>query len=140
MEVSFILEGQPQRKQRPRFRRAGKAVITYTPKETLEYEAKIRAAYKEQVGETIFSDVPLHVYIAAYFDIPKSFSKRKRQYAMANIIKPHNTTDIDNVAKVVLDALNGTAYTDDHYITDLVIRKRYSDQPRIEVEIWEVKE
>lgn len=138
--VSFIVEGQPQRKQRPRFRRFGKGVMTYTPKETLNYEEKIRKAYQEQVKDTVFSDVPLHVSIAAYFEIPKSFSKRKRQYAIEHIIKPHNAIDVDNVAKVVLDALNGTAYTDDHYITDLVIRKRYSDQPRIEVEIWEVKE
>lgn len=138
--IRFIVPGQPQRKQRPRFRRKGAFVQTYTPKETLDYEQKIKECYETQIGQVRIDDVPLKIRIIAYFRVPASYSKRKRQEAVQHIIKPHNTTDVDNIAKVVLDALNKTAYSDDHYVTDLVIRKRYAEDPRLEIEIDEVKE
>lgn len=138
--IEFIVDGQPQRKRRPRFRRIGNYVQTYTPKETHDYEKHIVDCYLEQVGQVMLEDVPIKVNITAYFQVPKAFSKRKRQEAITHIIKPHNRLDVDNIAKVVLDALNGVAYSDDHYITDLTIRKRYAEQPRLEVRIGEVKE
>lgn len=139
--IEFTVEGQPQRKQRPKFRRRGNFVQTYTPKETVDYEKKIVEAYKEQIGDYMaFSgEEPLRVHIEAYFEIPKSLSKRKRQMAIENLILPHNSIDVDNTAKVVLDALNKVAYKDDHYITNLIIYKKYSEQPRLEIRISEVK-
>lgn len=139
--IEFIVDGQPQRKRRPRFRRVGNFVRTYTPKETHDYEKHIADCYLEQVGNVIFEDIPIKVKIIAYFEIPKAFSKRKRQEAITHIIKPNrNRLDVDNIAKVVLDALNGVAYADDRSITDLTIRKRYAEQPRLEISIGEVKE
>lgn len=138
--VSFIVDGQPQRKRRPRFRRVGNFVQTYTPKETHDYENYIVNCYLEQVGKVMFDDVPVKVNIIAYFKIPGAYGKRKRQEAIEHIIKPHNRLDVDNIAKVVLDALNGVAYSDDHFVTDLIIRKRFAEQPRLEIEIGEVKE
>ena len=48
---------------------------------------------------------------------------------------PHTKKpDIDNVAKSVLDALNGLAFDDDSLIHDLQIIKRYTiGEPRVEV-------
>jgi len=46
--------------------------------------------------------------------------------------------DVDNLAKALLDALNGIAFNDDSQVVILNIQKRYSDKPRTEFEIKEV--
>ena len=46
--------------------------------------------------------------------------------------------DADNIAKAVLDALNGLAYTDDSKVTRLVVVKLYGTEPRVEVKLTEM--
>lgn len=46
--------------------------------------------------------------------------------------------DVDNVAKSVLDALNGVAWDDDRAVSCLLINKYYSQRPRVEVTIKEI--
>ena len=48
-------------------------------------------------------------------------------------IKP----DLDNIAKAVLDGLNGLAFDDDKQVVSLKVSKRYDHEARIEVEIRE---
>lgn len=43
--------------------------------------------------------------------------------------------DIDNIAKVILDALNGIAYRDDTQVVSLSCQKQYAEEARVEVEI-----
>lgn len=45
---------------------------------------------------------------------------------------------VDNLAKLVKDALNGVFWRDDAQVVDLTVKKRYSDVPRTEVMIEEV--
>lgn len=138
--IKFTVDGNPQRKQRPRFTKAKGYVRTYTPVETVNYENWIKICYKNQVGDMAFiNDDPLRVSIIAYYQVPKSWSKKKTEQALADEIKPANSIDVDNTAKVVLDALNGVAFKDDHYVTDLEVKKRYSNIPRVEIAIERVK-
>ena len=46
-------------------------------------------------------------------------------------IKP----DIDNVAKAVLDGLNGIAFEDDKQVINLRIAKAYANEARLEIEV-----
>ena len=46
---------------------------------------------------------------------------------------------LDNVVKIIADSLNQVAYRDDTQIVDCQCRKFYSDNPRVEVIIQEVK-
>lgn len=66
-------------------------------------------------------EIPLEAEIAleidAYSLIPKSRPKHIKYEA--NTFKP----DADNIAKLVMDALNGIAYKDDKQITELYVRK-----------------
>lgn len=48
--------------------------------------------------------------------------------------------DIDNIAKVVCDALNGVAYKDDKQIVSLKLAKRYGSLPMVVIDINEIKE
>ena len=47
--------------------------------------------------------------------------------------------DIDNIAKIVADALNKVAYDDDSQICDMKIIKRYGEQEKLIIELEENK-
>ncbi len=139
--IQFTIDGQPQRKERPRFSRCCNYVRTYTPKQTKDYEQHVRECYLNQVGsEKMIVEKPLSMEVVAFYQIPKSWSKKKQRIANSRSIYPTNRIDVDNVAKVVMDALNGIAYSDDHFIVDLKIRKLYAYEPRIEVSIFELEQ
>lgn len=138
MKVSFTVLGTPQGKGRPRFTKVGKYVRTYTPNETVSYENLVKIEYRRQCKDYRFDEgVPLDVRIIAYYDIPKSASKKKRQQMIAHQLRPMKKPDNDNIIKCVLDALNQIAYKDDVQVADCQIRKFYSENPRIVVTIAE---
>jgi Holliday junction resolvase RusA-like endonuclease len=70
-----------------------------------------------------------------YYSIAKSDSKKKKLMKLNNELRPNKKPDIDNVVKLVADALNEVAYKDDTQIIELECRKFYSDIPRIEITI-----
>jgi Holliday junction resolvase RusA-like endonuclease len=131
--IRFEVPGTPQGKARPRFRRCGGFVRTYTPARTQEYEEKIRNSYRKESGYLFEKGQPISVSVSATFPIPKSLSKKKR----AALIGKYHTKkcDTDNLLKSVLDALNGVAYSDDSQISVLTGVKRYGADPRIVVQI-----
>lgn len=140
-EKKIIIDGDPKGKQRPRFSRAHGFTQTYTPTETIAYEKRIKKEWQKCKYGT-FRDVPVEVHITAYFRIPESYSKLKKANAQSNIIKPTKKPDADNIIKIVLDGLQGegVAFTDDKLVTDIVCRKRYAEQPRVEIIVKEVKQ
>ena len=54
------------------------------------------------------------------------------------LIFPTKKPDTDNIAKAILDALNGLAYYDDAQVVNLEVQKRYSNEPRAEVFINDI--
>lgn len=136
--IEFTIPGDPRGKGRPRFTRRGTA---YTPKETTAYEKKVRACYYEARQETDARLTgPVAVDITAYYGIPKTVTKKVREKIMAGEELPLKKPDIDNVAKIVQDALNESAYQDDRQVTELHARKRYDTDgkgARVEVRIEE---
>ena len=135
MTVKFTVLGEPRGKQRPRVTRKGN---TYTPAETVQYENLVRMEYRRQCGDYRFpDDAALDMRIIAYYAIPKSASKKKRQEMLEHRIRPLKKSDWDNVGKIIADSLNEIAYKDDVQIVDGQVRKFYSDQPRVVVTIQE---
>jgi Holliday junction resolvase RusA-like endonuclease len=134
MEVQFIVPGEPQGKGRPRFGNGR----TYTPAKTIAYEKLI--ARKAAEAMRYFPDgvtaLPCYVRIDAYKGIPKSWTRAKRLRAMDGLEIP-GKPDLDNVAKAVLDALNGVVYADDVQVTRLLVTKQYSMEPRLVVTVKE---
>lgn len=122
--MEFVVEGEPQGKARPRFSRRSGTV--YTPAKTAKYEKEIRDSFLAAGGKLIPEGSYVLVTIDAYFEIPKSYTKRKRLACERNINRPDKKPDIDNVLKVVLDALNGVAYVDDKQVIGVICRKWYS--------------
>lgn len=138
MRIKFTVLGTPQGKGRPRFTKVGNYVRTYTPDGTISYENLVRLEYRRQCNDYRFEDgVPLDVRIIAYYDVPKSVSKKKREQMLTHQLRPLKKPDNDNIIKCVLDALNQIAYKDDVQVADCQLRKFYSEQPRIVVSISE---
>lgn len=133
MQVTFIIDGQPQGKGRPRFN--GKTGRTYTPDKTVIYENLVKLAYKQQCKGMFFEKgVPLAMEIMAFYKMPQASKKKTVQMASGEI-RPMTKPDIDNIVKVIADSLNGIAYHDDSQIVACVINKYYSDTPRVCVKI-----
>ncbi|MGB9780636.1 RusA family crossover junction endodeoxyribonuclease [Caldanaerobacter sp.] len=132
--ITLTIPGKPLGKQRPRVLKNG---ITYTPKETVDYETFIKELYVMRHFHKQFQG-PLKLTITAYFPIPSSASKKKKELMLAGIIRPTIKPDWDNIGKIVTDALNHLAYDDDKQIVEAIVRKFYSDEPRVEIEIEEV--
>ena len=135
--IEFVVVGKIQPKQRPRFMRRGAFIQTYTPEPTLRYQKLVADTYIEHYGNTKLEGA-LKMDINAFFNVPKSYSKKKKAELYGKPNTQHNG-DIDNIAKSVLDGLNGSAYDDDTIIYDLHIAKYYcnseDDPERVEVKI-----
>jgi Holliday junction resolvase RusA-like endonuclease len=59
----------------------------------------------------------------------------KREQARAGLLLPAGRPDVDNLAKLAMDALNGVFWIDDAQIADLTVTKRYRDTPGTSVSI-----
>lgn len=129
MTVMFTVSGEPQGKERPRVTGRG----TYTPPKTKAYEKLVQTIYKTQCGAAHFGERPLTVSIRAYYGIPKSAAKRQRERMLTDKTWPTKKPDADNIAKSVLDALNGIAYRDDAQVICLDVVKHWDEKPRVEV-------
>lgn len=132
--VEFTVDGIPTGKGRPRFARTPNGVRTYTPEETVSFENLVRYTYSRETGGKKMEG-PLLVIIKCYFPVPASTSKKKREQMLTGGIDYTKKPDCDNLAKSVLDALNGLAYDDDKQVTSLHVMKEYGDRPRTEIVI-----
>ena len=121
--IEFFVDGEPVPKARPRFRRAGDKVFTYTPKKTADYEQYIQW-HAKQAGVQV-SDLPVLLDVIAYCPIPQSKPKKWKEQAEKGLIEKTSRPDADNYAKIAMDALNGIAWKDDGQVVELYVRKRY---------------
>lgn len=135
--INFKVDGAAVPKQRPRIsgRRA------YTPKRTKDYEGRVLQEFRSSYSgfyPAFGKDTPVHISITVRQEIPKSWSKKKRLQAESGEIVPLSRNgDIDNIAKSIMDALNGFAYEDDCQVTTLVITKAYAVQPGADITLRE---
>lgn len=131
--ISLKVLGEPMGKQRPRATRIGKHISVYTPKETVSYENKIINEYRRKYGdEKIFAnDIPLFVTIKIVHKLEKKHIGKKGinkagQDKLSGKYPPMKKPDIDNCAKICLDALH-VAYDDDKCVVALFCYKEYHE-------------
>jgi Holliday junction resolvase RusA-like endonuclease len=131
--VTFSVPGIPVAKGRPKLTTRGKIAHAYTPSKTRHYEDRIRlAADAAMHGRAPIEDA-VTLTVTAFVAAPKSMSKANRVMAMDGRLKPTTRPDADNYAKAALDACNAILFRDDSQVADLIVRKRYSDMPRLVV-------
>jgi Holliday junction resolvase RusA-like endonuclease len=135
-KFSFVVDGLPKAKERPRLGKSG----VYTPKKTKAYENQVAllASLAMKKANVDLMHGPVRMDIIVGMKIPKSFSKKKvkqiEEYGMYNIVRP----DIDNILKAIGDGLNNIVYKDDSQICEGSFKKIYSKEPQVWVEIQEI--
>lgn len=134
--ITFTVPGQPKGKQRPKVTMQGNFAHAYTPKETTNYENYVKVMF-QICKDKAFLDGAIRAEIIAYFPIPKSTSKKSRALMLSGDIKYTKKIDCDNLAKIVLDSLNGIAYKDDAQVYELSVKKLYSEEPKVVVTLTE---
>lgn len=137
--IQFTVIGEPTGKGRPKFSTVNGLAMAYTPAKTVNYETLVKLSYQQQCNDKPYDkDIPLRAEITAYFPMPKSTSMKRKKMMLDGQIRHTKKCDADNLAKAVLDALNGIAYYDDSQVCELSVSKLYSDNPRVIVSISEI--
>lgn len=135
--ISFDIPGKVVGKGRPHFVR--KTGVAITPQATRSYESVIRdMAYREmrERGWDVWEGM-VSAKIKAVFEIPKSWPKKKKELAEAQLIAP-GKPDVDNVVKIVLDACNRTVYVDDTQVVSCTVVKVYGESAGLYVAFEEL--
>ena len=135
--VTFMVEGTPVPKGRPRFARRGKFVSTYSPKTTVDYESKISESAKLAMGASEPLETPVGAYIYITLPVPASYSKKRTQACLSGQERPTMKSDIDNYCKAIFDGMNGIVFVDDSLIVSLHATKVYGTIGMVEVMIKE---
>ena len=133
-QVVFTIKGEPKGKGRPRFTKTGRV---YTPTETMQYESLVILNYRSVAKGYKFTS-PVRVTIKVFHAPPKSKSKKVKEDMLNGRILPTKKPDLDNIAKIILDGLNKVAWDDDTQVVEMMIVKRYSEEPFVGVIIQEI--
>ena len=101
---------------RPRANFKTKKIYT-VPADAVSKET-IADLYKAACGDS-YKDWDDEVHLRVDYQRPYPKSKAKYKEGEPDLEKP----DVDNVLKLVMDALIGVAYKDDNYVTDAHVKK-----------------
>ena len=135
--VTFMVEGTPIPKGRPRFARRGKFVSTYSPKTTVDYESKVSDSAKLAMGASEPLETPVGAYIYITLPVPASYSKKRTQACLSGEERPTKKSDIDNYCKAIFDGMNGIVFVDDSLVVSLHATKVYGTIGMVEVMVKE---
>ncbi len=134
-QVIFTIKGEPKGKCRPRFTKSGHV---YTPKETIQYENLVGLSYRNSAKGYKFTS-PVRVTVKAYHKPPKGKPKKVVEDMLNGHILPTKKPDADNVAKIILDGLNKVAWDDDTQVVEMMVVKRYAEEPLVAVIVEEIE-
>lgn len=147
--IHFIVYGKPFGQKRPRAVRMGGFVRMYSPQENIIYKLNVVKAYlqaatgtkkEKTIEHTTYGKKPLRIEILAFFKKPK-LTKKQEALNLLEDKYPTKKPDGDNIAKAILDGLNGVAYDDDCQVVTLRVDKRYVsdniEEERVEVTIYQ---
>lgn len=99
---------------------------------------KERDFIQHQLQKTYTYDLlacPMRICYDLYFEIPASYSKKKRQAILNKEILHTNPPDCTNVQKFLEDCLKGVIIEDDKYVVESTTRKHYSTRCQINIKI-----
>lgn len=107
--------------------------MRFTPKRQGDYMATLKSLAEKAMSGKAPIDGPCELKILAVYPWPKGISPKKRGDAR-NALKI-SRPDIDNVGKIVKDAIQSVVFTDDARVCDELLYKRYGDIPSLEVRV-----
>lgn len=132
---AVVAQGRPKLTSRP-------YPHAYDPKKSRDFKNMLSYAaqsyLREHNAQPFQNGVELQIHVGV--EVPKSWSRKKREQALSGEIKPTVKPDCDNIAKSIMDALTGVWYLDDKQICALLVRKRYSEFPKFKLTCSEAQE
>lgn len=138
--VVFTVDGSPHGKGRPRFRRFGNFVQTYTDAKTKSYETIVKEAAKQAMGSSPPLEGPVRLDCIIRLSVPKSYPKKRAEACLNGSEWPTKKIDIDNIVKSISDGMNEVVFLDDSQIVVLRAVKTYSAEAGVDVKVSEVLE
>lgn len=110
-------------------------VGSYLPTESRNEKAVIRDFAARAMSGRAPLEGSVDMRVVAYMPIPASWSNKKRQAALADKIRPTSKPDASNIWKLAEDAFKLVVWRDDAQVSDHAMWRRYSDRPRIVIEV-----
>ena len=134
-KIEFVIPGKVIGKGRPHF--VKKTGVAITPQQTRSYESLVRDVVLPLMAGQKPWEGCVKAHLVAYYKVPKSWSKKNKELAMAQKIPP-GKPDGDNILKIVCDSVNRVLYLDDKQITDGRIIKLWSEEESLYVCMEEI--
>ena len=130
--VTTTIHGQPVPQPRPRVSTRGGFGRAYVPSRhpVHAWREAIRRGYR---GPRFRNGVSVRLQFV--FQRPPSHFKRAGELTAAGARQQHPKPDVDNLAKSVLDALNGVAWVDDSQVEELLVTKVWGEGSRCVIEV-----
>lgn len=123
LRISIPIDVPPQ--GRPRFTRTG---VAYDPPQSRKFKAAFALALKTHLRDTEPTAKPVSVKL------------RISRAGFRKGVTSRRFGDIDNLTKIVLDAITqtGAVWKDDSQVVELEVRKAAANESRVELSIEEV--
>jgi Holliday junction resolvase RusA-like endonuclease len=130
--LNLFVSCEPKAKARARTISKNGRTWSYSPKTTVDAENAIKSKTYEYMKENHMPYITKPMVVEMVFHMPIQKSKVKQ---ILNTSPHLQKPDIDNLMKLVLDALNEVAYEDDRLIHTVKGKKMYSNTPGIRISI-----
>lgn len=130
--IAFKVPGDPVPQPRPRVSTRGGFSRAYVPSTHAVHPYRQAVALAAKAAGCEPHPEPVNVVIDFVFGRPKSHLRKSGVRAHAPQLP---RADLDNMAKAVLDSLNGVAWIDDSQVARLVVEKSYAAEGRTTVRI-----
>lgn len=133
-EFKIVVLGKVQSQLRPIISTIAhnKKAIAVDPEKCRLYKEKVKTTASNYYnGKPL--DEPLEVEVNIYMEIPKSWTKKKKEMALSGELAPTSRSDLDNLTKGLWDGCTGVVWKDDGCIVNYKASKRYSEVPRAEI-------
>ena len=118
--LRIIITEEPQPKGRVRTTFINGKVRSYTPERTQNAQDAIIWRLMRHQEDCFARDIPVK--------LTATFFRTKSKYLPKRETLPHRKPDLDNLLKLLLDAMIGVLVVDDCQITALRVSKRWTDK------------
>lgn len=136
--IDFFVPSPIVGKGRPRLcRRSGRI---FTPKKTKEYEKRCKIEAQQAMDKKSLEPLSgaVGVYMIVAYPTPASRKSEQGQWCTTG---PSKYSDLDNILKSILDAMNKVVYVDDCVVCALKCTKRFAaagEAPGVYVQVYEL--
>lgn len=136
--ISIFLPGHPFGKGRHKASvSAGGHLHIYPDAKTVAEEYNFLALARPYLPRSPLKGT-LRLEMTAVILPPRSLKKKQRELLAVGMLFPTRKPDVDNLAKLAMDAMNGRFYLDDAQVQELIVRKVYGEVPGIQLTLEEI--